>query len=187
MVSSREPLPEHREPLPEHRDEGVSATSQQQQQQQQQQHGEPARQRTKGPSRARNLGRAADGNRRGAFVGEPGTGSSWPTGKETDGGQCRRVLNTPHQAGSKHGGMGIVCAHCPDDVRTRGQECPGAEALALSTLRLTALAKTQGGASQRPSVLAEPMFVCCCVGQAKVNGATIVKRRFLRRSPTDEQ
>jgi len=37
-------------------------------------------------------------------------------------------------------------------------------------LRLTALAKTQGGASQRPSVLAEPMFVCCCVGQAKVNG-----------------
>ena len=70
--------------------------------------------------------------------------------------------------------MGGLCAHCPDDVRTRGQECPGAEALALSTLRLTTLAKTQGGASQRPSVLAGPMFVCCCVGQAKVNGATNV-------------
>ena len=34
---------------------------------------------------------------------------------------------------------------------------------------------TQGGASQRPSALAGPLFVwCCCVGQAKVNGATIV-------------
>ena len=65
--------------------------------------------------------------------------------------------------------MGGVCAHFPDDVRTRGQECPGAEALALSTLRLTTLAKTQGGASQRPSALAGPpiMLVCCCVGQAK--------------------
>ena len=29
-----------------------------------------------------------------------------------------------------------------------------------------------GWASQRPSVLAGPMFVCCCAGQAKVNGAT---------------
>ena len=71
-----------------------------------------------------------------------------------------------------------MCAHRPDDVRTRGQECPGAVALALSALRLTTLAKTQGGASQRPSALAGPMFVCCCVGQAKVNGAT-KKRDFL--------
>ena len=95
-------------------------------------------------------------------------------GKESGGGQRRRVLNTPHRAGSKHGGFGGVCAHCPGDVRTRGQECPGAASLALSALRLTTLAKTQGGASQRPSVLAGPMFVCCCVGQAKVNGAAIV-------------
>ena len=66
-----------------------------------------------------------------------------------------------------------MCAHCPDDVRTRGQDCPGAAALALSALRLTTLAKTQGGAPQRPSALAGPLFVCCCcVGQAKVNGAT---------------
>ena len=86
--------------------------------------------------------------------------------------ESRRVFNTPHEAGSKHGGLDGVCAHGPDDVRTRGQEYPGAVALALSVLRLTTLAKTQGGASQRPSVLAEPMFVCCCVGQAKVNGAT---------------
>ena len=86
--------------------------------------------------------------------------------------ESRRVLNTPHEAGSKHGGMGDVCAHGPDDVRTRGQEFPGAVALALSTLWLTTLAKMQGGASQRPSVLAGPMFVCCCIGQAKVNGAT---------------
>ena len=71
-----------------------------------------------------------------------------------------------------------MCAHFPDDVRTRGQEYPGAGALALSALRLTALAKTQGGASQRPSVLAAPMFVCCCIGQAKVNGATIFTRVF---------
>ena len=56
-------------------------------------------------------------------------------------------------------------------VRTRGQDCPGAASLALSALRLTTLAKTQGGASQRPSALAGPLFVCCCVGQAKVNGA----------------
>ena len=64
-----------------------------------------------------------------------------------------------------------MCAHRPDDVRTRGQDCPGAEALALSALRLTTLAKTQGEASQRPSALAGPLFVCCCVGvgQAKVN------------------
>ena len=124
MVSSREPLPEHREPLPEHRDEGVSATGQQQQQQQQQ-HGEPARQRTKGPSRARNLGRAADGNRRGAFVGEPGTGSSWPTGKESYGGPCRRVLNTPHQAGSKHEGWS-VCAHIlPKPCEPAGRDVRG--------------------------------------------------------------
>ena len=59
-------------------------------------------------------------------------------------GQCRRVFNTTHRAGSKHGGMGGVCEHCPDDVRTRGQEFPGAEALALRTLRLTTLAKNAG-------------------------------------------
>ena len=58
--------------------------------------------------------------------------------------------------------MGGVCAHFPDDVRARGQGFPGAVALALSALRLTTLAKMQGGgASQRPSVLAEPMSVCC--------------------------
>ena len=61
-----------------------------------------------------------------------------------------------------------MCAHLPDDVRTRGQDCPGAASLALSALRLTTLAKTQGGASQRPSALAGPLFVCCCVGQATV-------------------
>ena len=57
----------------------------------------------------------------------------------------------------------------------RIQDCPGAEALALSALWLTTFAKTQGGASQRPSALAGPLFVCCCVGQAKVNGATTGK------------
>ena len=68
-----------------------------------------------------------------------------------------------------------MCAHRPDDVRTRGQDRPGAVALALSALRLTTLAETQGEASQRPSALAGPLFVCCCVGgQAKVNGATFV-------------
>ena len=79
-----------------------------------------------------------------------------------------------------------MCAHCPDDVRTRGQECPGAASLALSTLRLTTLAKTQGGASQRPSALAGPMFVCCCVGQAKVNGGTVYFSPFTLACPTQQ-
>ena len=60
-------------------------------------------------------------------------------------GNCTNVVTlfiVTHQAGSKHGGMGGLCAYCPDDVRTRGQECPGAASLALSTLRLTTLAKT---------------------------------------------
>jgi hypothetical protein len=88
-------------------------------------------------------------------------------GKERCCGQCRRVFNTPHRAGSKYGGLDGVCAHCPDTVRTRGRERPGAASLALSTPRLTTLAKTQGGVPQRPSALAGPLFVCCCVGQAK--------------------
>ena len=83
------------------------------------------------------------------------------------------VFSTRHTRPGQSTEGWAVCAHiCPEAVRTRGQECPGAASLALSTLRLTTLAKTQGGASQRPSVLAGPMFVCCCVGQAKVNGAT---------------
>ena len=72
-------------------------------------------------------------------------------------------------------GLVGVYAHLSEAVRTRRRGCPGATSLALSTLRLTTLAKTQGGASQRLSVLAGPMFLCCCcccVGQAKVNGAT---------------
>ena len=55
---------------------------------------------------------------------------------------------------NKNGGLVGVCAHSPDAVRTRGQEFSGAGPLALSALRLTTLAKTQGGASRRPSVLA---------------------------------
>ena len=77
---------------------------------------------------------------------------------------------TRHQkAGSKlkARGLGGVCEHLSEAVRTRGQGFPGAASLALSTLRLTTLAKTQGGgASQRPSVLAEPKYfeyVVCCV------------------------
>ena len=51
-----------------------------------------------------------------------------------------------------------VCEHCPGAVRTRGGGFPGAASLTLSTIRLTTLAKTQGGASRRPSVLAGPML-----------------------------
>ena len=86
---------------------------------------EPARQRTKGPSRARNLGRAADGNPRGAFVGEPGTRSSWPTGKERCCGQCRRVLNTPHQAGSKHEGWSVCAQIFPKPCEPAGGNVRG--------------------------------------------------------------
>ena len=46
--------------------------------------------------------------------------------------------------------------------------------------------ETQGGASQRPSALAGPLFVCCCVGQAKVNGATIVQCTSHNLSERDE-
>ena len=92
-------------------------------------------------------------------------------------GEWRRSVSACSQHATpgrvKARGLGGVCAHLSEAVRTRGQECPGAVALALSALRLTTLAKTQGGASQRPSVLAGPMFVCCCVGQAKVNGAAM--------------
>ena len=70
-----------------------------------------------------------------------------------------------------------MCAHIsPMTCEPAGRNSRGLSALALSTLRLTTLAKTQGGASQRPSALAGPLFVCCCVGQAnKVNGATITE------------
>ena len=72
---------------------------------------------------------------------------------------CAPSSNTPHQAGSKqHGGLVGVCAHFPGAVQTRGKEFPGAASLALRALRLTTLAKTQGGASRRPSVLAGPML-----------------------------
>ena len=70
------------------------------------------------------------------------------------------VFSTRHTGpGQSTAGWG-VCAHIapvPCAVRTRGQKWPGAASLALSALRLTTLAKTQGGASQRPSVLAGPM------------------------------
>ena len=47
----------------------------------------------------------------------------------------------------------LVSAPCPVEPAV-----PGAASLALSALRLTTLANTQGGASQRPSALADPMF-----------------------------
>ena len=65
-----------------------------------------------------------------------------------------------------------MCAHLSRCRANPRAGLSGGCALALSALRLTTLAKTQGGASQRPSALAGPLFVCCCVGQAKVNGAT---------------
>ena len=82
------------------------------------------------------------------------------------------VFSTRHTGPGQSTGVGGCVRTSSEAVRTRGQEFPGAVALALSALRLTTLAKTQGGASQRPSALAGPMFACCCVGQAKVNGAT---------------
>ena len=73
--------------------------------------------------------------------------------------------NTTHEAGSRQArGLGGVCAIFYEAVRTSGKEFPGAASLALRTLRLTTLAKTKGGASQRPSVLAgparPPMLLC---------------------------
>ena len=98
-------------------------------------------------------------------------------------GEGRRSVSACSQHATpgrvKARGLGGVCAHLSEAVRTRGQDCPGAASLALSALRLTTLAKTQGGASQRPSALAGPLFVCCCVGQAKVNGATIVVEEII--------
>ena len=75
------------------------------------------------------------------------------------------ISNTPHRAGSKHGGLVGVCAHFPDAVRTRGKKFPGAEAPTLSALRLTTLADKapQGGASRLPSVLAGPSIMLLCV------------------------
>ena len=88
-------------------------------------------------------------------------------------GESRRSVSACSQPATPPGrvkarGLVGVCAHLSEAVRTRGQGFPGAVALALSALRLTTLAKTQGGASQRPSVLAVPMFVCCCVRQATI-------------------
>ena len=64
---------------------------------------------------------------------------------------------------------GAVCAHiAPMTCEPAGRIVRGLRALALSALRLTTPVETQGGASQRPSALAGPLFVCRCVGQAKV-------------------
>ena len=72
----------------------------------------------------------------------------------------------------------LMCAHIfPKPCEPAGRIFRGLRTLALSALRLTTLAKPQGGASQRPSALAGPLFVVCCwVGQAKVNGATYSER-----------
>ena len=52
-----------------------------------------------------------------------------------------------------------MCAHIATmTCEPAGRIVRGLRTLALSALRLTTLAKTQGGASQRPSALAEPMF-----------------------------
>ena len=52
----------------------------------------------------------------------------------------------------------MVCALIvPMTCEPAGRNVRGLHTLALSTLQLTTLAKTQGGASQRPSVLAGPM------------------------------
>ena len=71
-------------------------------------------------------------------------------------GERRRSVSACSQHATpgrvKARGLVGVCAHLSEAVRTRGQEFPGTASLALSTLRLTTLAKTQGGASQRPSV-----------------------------------
>ena len=54
----------------------------------------------------------------------------------------------------------MVCAHIvPMTCEPAGRIVRGLRTLALSTLRLTTLAKTQGGASQRPSALAGPMLL----------------------------
>ena len=65
-----------------------------------------------------------------------------------------------HEAGSKHGGWGVCAQIFPQPCEPAGRNIRGLRTLALSTLRLTTLAKTKDGASQRPSVLAAgPMFV----------------------------
>ena len=61
----------------------------------------------------------------------------------------------------------MMCAHIvPMTCEPAGRNVRGLRTLALSTLRLTTLAKTQGGVSQRPSALAGPMLLCRAWGRA---------------------
>ena len=124
-----------------------------------------------------------------------GTGSSWhdfmvpgPRGRR-GAAVSVGVFSTRHiRPGQSTGVGGGVRTSFRSRTNPRagptGRIVRGLRALALSALRLTitTLTKTQGqggGASQRPSALAGPLFVCCCVGQAKVNGATVCRRECL--------
>ena len=104
-------------------------------------------------------------------MGWPGTRSSWPTGKERGGGQCRRVFNTPHQAGSKHGGLGGVCAHLS---RRRANPRAGLSGGCRSRAERAAAhhSRENAGWGFAAAERSSRARVCCCVGQAKVNGAT---------------
>ena len=92
---------------------------------------------------------------------EPGVHG--PRGRRAAAAVRVGVFSTRHtsQAGSKHGGWaGCVRISFRSRANPREGIFRGLRTLALSTLRLTTLAKTQGGASQRPSALAGPMLLC---------------------------
>ena len=79
-----------------------------------------------------------------------------------------------HQAGSKHGGMGGVCTHCPGDVRANPRAgMPGG---CVSRAERAAAHHSSGNAGRGFAAAERSSWahvVCCCVGQAKVvNGAT---------------
>ena len=92
-------------------------------------------------------------------------------------GEGRPSVSTCSQHATRHTRPGqsmeedywAVCAHiAPMTCEPAGRNnVRGLRALALSTLRLTTLEKTQGGASQRPSALAGPMFCVVVEGRLK--------------------
>ena len=100
------------------------------------------------PSRARNLGRAADGKKRGASMGWSGLNLAALVKESCCGPcRCRRVLQhaTPGRVKARRIGRCVrTCAHFPGAVRTRGQEFPGA---CLPLLPLI-------------------LCCCCCTGRA---------------------
>ena len=54
---------------------------------------------------------------------EPGVHG--PRGRRVTAVSVGVFSNTPHQAGSKHGGMGGVCAHCPMTCEPAGRNVRG--------------------------------------------------------------